>query len=304
MEREDHIIGTYSMDKPGPLFICVGGMHGNEPAGVEAIELLIKMMEVEHITNPAFSFHGTFIGLLGNPTAFKERTRFIDEDMNRQWNEGVRDNAITAEQVSIQRILKIIDLFIENCNPEQIYFLDLHTTSSTGGIFSIVSEDTRSLQMAQDIYAPIIKGFLNELQGTSLHYIHQENIGIPTTALVFEAGQHKEPLSVNRAIAAIICSMRHAGCVKAGDVENRHVEILKEYSKSLPGLTQLLYRHKITEKDKFKMLPNYYNFQKINKGETLAQDCNGDVVSPYSGMILLPLYQKKGSDGFFIVKSV
>ncbi|MFT6866663.1 MAG: succinylglutamate desuccinylase [Cyclobacteriaceae bacterium] len=39
-------------------------------------------------------------------------------------------------------------------------------------------------------------------------------------------------------------------------------------------------------------------------GELLAMDAEGDIYSPNSGMIFLPLYQPEGEDGFFIVEEV
>lgn len=306
MESNEHILGIYSGNKPGPLFVCIGGMHGNEPAGVNAILLVLKMLEVEPVTNPIFSFCGTFVGLLGNPKAYQSRVRFIDQDMNRSWSRNISNGHPnkSTEEIAISSIIGIINDLTDQYHPTEIIFLDLHTTSSTGGIFSIISEDPKSLLLAQEIHAPIIKGFLRELEGTSLHYINNENIKIPVTGLAFEAGNHDEPLSVNRAIAAVICSLRAAGCVTAGHVESRHVEILKEYSKNLPGLTKLIYRHKVNEDDQFKMQPNYKNFQPIAKEEILAYDKRGPVKSPFDGLILLPLYQEQGNDGFFIVQSI
>ena len=56
--------------------------------------------------------------------------------------------------------------------------------------------------------------------------------------------------------------------------------------------------------DSFKMRPNYQNFQPIKKGETLATDKNGSIQSPEDCLILMPLYQPQGSDGFFLVKEI
>ena len=52
------------------------------------------------------------------------------------------------------------------------------------------------------------------------------------------------------------------------------------------------------------MKPGYKNFQKISKGEVLAEDRNGHIVSQYNGRILMPLYQKQGEEGFFIIKEI
>ncbi len=51
---EERVIGIFDENHRGPLVIMFGGIHGNETAGVKALEYLIKMLEVEHITNETF----------------------------------------------------------------------------------------------------------------------------------------------------------------------------------------------------------------------------------------------------------
>ena len=50
------LIDRYTHDLNGPLLIVMAAMHGNEPAGVRALEYLFKMLEVEPITNHNFQF--------------------------------------------------------------------------------------------------------------------------------------------------------------------------------------------------------------------------------------------------------
>ncbi len=52
------------------------------------------------------------------------------------------------------------------------------------------------------------------------------------------------------------------------------------------------------------MEPGFTNFQRIFKGQVLAKNNKGDVLSPVDGNIFMPLYQKQGNDGFFIVQPV
>jgi len=81
----NRIIGDHIGDHHGPLLIVFGAMHGNEPAGVRALEMVFKMLEVEPITNPSFQFSGKLIGLIGNLQAYQKKVRFIDKDLNRSW---------------------------------------------------------------------------------------------------------------------------------------------------------------------------------------------------------------------------
>ncbi|NNE30031.1 MAG: succinylglutamate desuccinylase, partial [Saprospiraceae bacterium] len=81
----DRIIGEFSGNEEGPLVIIFGGMHGNEHAGIHAVELLFQLLEIEPYANPSFSFKGKVIGLIGNLQAVKQKVRFIKKDLNRSF---------------------------------------------------------------------------------------------------------------------------------------------------------------------------------------------------------------------------
>lgn len=305
----DRIIGEYIGKKGGPLLIIFGAMHGNESAGVKAIDLTLKMLEVEPIKNPDFEYKGVMLGMIGNLAAYKKKERFNNKDLNRCWiKEDIlnaktkQKESLTEEEIEMQSVLGDINKAIKKHAPSEVVILDLHTTSSDGGIFSIVGDNNRSLNIAKQIHAPVVLGMLDGLKGTTLHYFTSENLNYQTSAITFESGQHDDPLSVNRAIAAIITCMRAIESVKPTDVENQHDSILKKYSADLPQVARLLYTHSIRPSDNFKMKAGYQNFQKISIEEILATDNHGEIKSKNDGMILMPLYQKKGEDGFFIIK--
>lgn len=67
---------------------------------------------------------------------------------------------------------------------------------------------------------------------------------------------------------------------------------------------EVRHRHAIVPEDHFKMEPGFKNFQAIRRGEVLAQDRTGALEARETGLILLPLYQPLGDDGFFIGREV
>ncbi len=295
--------------EPGPLFICIAGMHGNEPAGVEALETVFALLEREQIVNQGFCYKGCLLGLIGNWRAYSQGKRFIVKDLNRQWTleniERIRqaDPAqLDSEDQDLLEILKLVHTEIADCQPERVVLLDLHTTSAAGGIFAVATDEPESIRIASGLHAPVVTGLMRGIKGTTLHYFSKENFKVPIAAAAFEAGQHENPVSVNRAIAAIINCMRSIGAVCPEDVENRHDEILQNYSDNLPKIADLIEVHAIKPGDDFKMLPGYRNFQPVAKGELLAHDRHGEIRSPTDALILMPLYQPQGSDGFFLVK--
>lgn len=212
---------------------------------------------------------------------------------------------LDMEEREVQEILSLIRREVEKYQPEKIVMLDLHTTTAHGGIFSIATDDPESVRIAVELHAPVIKGMLEGIKGTTLHYFRPDNFdGREVVSVAFESGQHDDPLSVNRAIAAIINCMRTIGCVKAEHVENRHDQLLIDFSKNLPKVSQLIMCHSIKDTDKFEMLPDFKNFQRIKKGQLLAHDKTGPIHAESDGLILMPLYQPQGDDGFFLIKKL
>lgn len=311
-EGYDRIIMEYEGQEKGPLFIVIAGIHGNEKAGIHALQLVSKMLEVEPITNPGFTFFGKLIGLTGNVAAANLNVRYIHKDLNRIWSKEVVNTnkkkarySLSSEEKEQLELLHIIDREILSYNPTALYLLDLHTTSSGGGIFTIPNEDVSSLSIAQTLHAPVILDMLKGIAGTTLHYFNNDlSDEIKINSVTFEAGQHEDPLSINRCIAAVIAFLRSINCVSQEDVENIHDDILKNYSLNLPTLTKLIYKHQIFTKDEFIMKPGYKNFQPIRKGEVLAQDRSGHIIAQCDGLILMPLYQTQGEEGFYIIDPI
>lgn len=308
---ERRIISKYKGKNPGPLLIVFGGMHGNEPAGIRAIEMMAKMLVVEPITNPEFEYNGSFLGLIGNLQAYNKNQRFIAQDLNRSFTkenleivESHSEEELKDELLEIKQILKVIRATLDEIKPEKVVVLDLHTTSSYGGIFTITTDDPESLRIAVELHAPVIKGMLNGIRGTSLHFFTKDNFNIDMIPVTFESGQHNETLSINRAIAAITNCMRTIGSVSPEHVENQHDKLLIEHSKNLPKVSELISKHHINDGDNFNMHPNYKNFQRIRSGEVIAEDKKGPIEAPEDALLLMPLYQSQGEDGFFLIKKL
>ncbi|MBY5956665.1 succinylglutamate desuccinylase/aspartoacylase family protein [Membranicola marinus] len=304
---DQRLIGVFDENRRGPLIIMIGGIHGNEKAGLKALEYLIKMLEVEHITNEAFQFTGRLIAIRGNIQAQKVNKRYINRDLNRMFRNDLLQTVLTKEERTAEEkeLVEIID-FIKNSiadyHPDEIFVLDLHTTTAAGGIFTIINDSPEALEISLDLKAPVIEGFLRGIKGTILHYLNADNVHQNCTALCFEAGQHEDPLSVNRCIAAAVNFLSSVGAVEKLHIEPRHHRILHEYAAGHPIHSRLIYTHKIVEGDQFRMEPGFQNFDPIHENQLLANDINGPIYAPSTGLIVMPHYQEQGEDGFFIVE--
>lgn len=312
--NKNRIIGERIGGKPGPLMIVFAQIHGNEPAGYLAVKDLFKAIDQEYDKKPSFDFCGRIVALQGNMKAAAKGVRFIDKDLNRSWlpKEIERINAtenieeLDAEDAEIKETLALVHHYIELCQPPRVVILDIHTTTAHGGIFTIPAQDEEARRIGLCMHAPVLHGFLDGLKGTTLHYFCKENFNIDMTAVCFEAGQHQSEDSYKHAVSAIINCFKAIGGFYARDIESKHDHLLQERSEGLPLEAKFLCVHSIKEGDDFAMTKSkiYNNFDRIKKGEVLAYDKNGAIEAPYSGLILMPLYQKQGDDGFFIVQEI
>ncbi len=298
------ILGSYRGEKPGPTVLVVACMHGNEPSGMQAFRRVLA-----HLEELRPNMRGEVVGLVGNRGALEQNRRHLSTDFNRLWTrqqvDDLRAGRISPDKSPEHREqVEMLEAMDEICARRRgtLYCLDVHTFSAPGKPFACLSDTLRNRNFAFSFPIPVILGLEEALDGTLLEFMNSEG----HIALAFEAGQHDDPLSVENHEAAIWLSLVSAGCLPKSSVPQhaRHLARLREAGRGLPHIMEIRYRHAISEADRFRMRPGYSNFQPIVKGEPLADDARGEVRAREAGMILMPLYQPLGNDGFFLGREV
>src|SRR4051812_46004798 len=71
-DRERHLVAAYTNRRIGPTLIVVGGIHGNEPSGVEAMRLVKP-----HLDELAEKLRGRVYFVAGNTRALGKRVRYV-----------------------------------------------------------------------------------------------------------------------------------------------------------------------------------------------------------------------------------
>jgi len=295
----DRLIAKIKGIKPGPTIIYFGGIHGNETAGVFALNDVLK-----NITPSAVS--GTIYGISGNLNALKSNQRYIDEDLNRVWlkrnlNNLKRKENLNCEELEQQELFRILKKIIKE-NDGPFYFIDLHTTSSKTLPFITINDALINRKFSRQFPVPIVLGIEEYLEGPLLSYINQ----LGYVSLGFESGQHDDLNSITNNIAFINLSLVFAQVLKKEYVINykEHYNCLSIASIKNKEIFEVVYLHRRLKNKNFKMLPNFTSFQNIKKGEWLATEENSTVESKYNAKIFMPLYQIKGKEGFFIIKKI
>lgn len=298
------ILGSYGGELPGPLVICLGGMHGNEPAGALALQQVMQRLQEK-----APFFRGRFLALSGNLAALSQGSRFVQRDLNRMWapervralNSQTLPTTETIEDAEQKDLLAIIESALKSPH-ERVIFLDLHTTSSDGAPFVLISDTLANRRLAQSFGTPLILGLEESVDGTILNYINE----LGHIAIGFEAGQHDAPQSIQHHAAAVWITLVETGCLAPEDVPDLPTlrDTLRRASRGLPSVFEVRYRHAITPDDAFAMKPGFANFAPVTKQQPVATDRRGEVRVNENGFLFMPLYQSLGEDGFFLVREV
>lgn len=299
-------IGAHRGERPGPLLVCVGGLHGNEPAGVEALRHVLR--ELGSGDAPTVGA-GSFVALAGNLGALQASVRYRDRDLNRQWTDPRTDQLGGEERAGPglgpecreqRRLLRILEETLEEDRRGPAYLVDLHTTSGESPPFGIVGRREACQRFAREFPMPQVRGMERHLPGMLADWACRRGFASFTA----EAGQHVASASVDRHRAVIWTALAAAGLVADElPLVERARRLLTDASRGVPRRLEVDYRHPIVPGDGFRMRSGRKNFDFVRKGDVVADDRTGEITAPESGLLFLPLYQELGSDGFFLVRA-
>ena len=297
----NRVLTTIKGKNEKPSVIIIGGIHGNEKAGIYALDKVIQKIAYQGV-----KFRGNFYAISGNLNALQKNIRFDTEDLNRMWTDDHLDyintskNGFSAdekEQIAIYEIIK--NILSKDKGP--FYFIDLHTTSANTTPFITISDSLNNRRYTNHFDVPIVLGIEEYLDGPLLTYINEYG----HIALGFEGGQHDDDASVINCEAFIWLALVASGCVKKDQIAG-----YKGYKKVLSEngfdreFYEIDYRYLIKGHENFIMNKGFNNFDRIHKDELLAFSNACEVKATMNGLIFMPLYQKKGDDGFFIITKI
>lgn len=277
--------------EPGPTLVGVGGLHGNEPAGVKALQAVGASLA------RGGAERGEFVAVTGNTGALARGVRYLDRDLNRIWSGGSEAGAEARERDELVRVLGEV----RDRARGPVFVLDLHTTSGEAPPFTAVRDRPSDLVLAGHLPVPMVLGLVEALQGTMV--LALARAGVP--GLAFEAGNHDDRGSEQRAADALWLLLGAHGIVSA---ERRRTlearERLAAAARGYPRALKVVHTHPVSEDHDFRMRPGFRSFQEVREGEPLADDRRGEIRAPSSGRVVMPLYQPRGSEGFFLGRPV
>ncbi|GGD50318.1 succinylglutamate desuccinylase/aspartoacylase family protein [Muriicola marianensis] len=297
------ILGHIKGREPGPVLVFFGGIHGNEPSGVQALQEVFGELQ----RNP-LPVKGHIYGIAGNIPALLQNKRYLEKDLNRTWfreditalEKGER-TGMTSEDKEMLEILGVIrDLLKAHEAP--FYFIDFHTTSSKTLPFITINDAMINRKFARKFPVPIILGIEEYLEGPVLNYINEFGY----VSLGFESGQHASEEARVNSVAFLWLSL-----VFSGALEEEHVKQFRTYYSELKqsaannrNFYEITERYAIESGDTYEMVPGFYSFESVKKGTLLANHNEQTVVAEKGGILFMPLYQKQGAEGYFMIRRI
>lgn len=300
----NRIIGERNGESDEVLLVLIGAIHGNEMEGVKAIQNIIHTIDKDRL-----KLNGKLIGIAGNLKAIAQNKRYLNQDLNRLWESDNVNRIKNSDPENLdpeeQEAKTIIDLLEELSEMpyKKKVFIDLHTTSADNGNFLVYPGNAEIDPIVQSLKLPVVVNLETYINGTLMLYSWHKGFN----AIVFEGGLIGSEKSVELHTYGLWQVLTSSGLVDEPHDIGLHIhyeELIGSLHSHLPKHVRVLHRHELKPKDYFHMKPGFENFQRIERGQLLAEDKKGLIHSPMSGFIFMPLYQNTGNDGFFIVEEV
>lgn len=282
----------------GPVLITVAGLHGNEPSGVEAVGRVRERLE-----SAAWALSGRWVAFTGNRTALEHRVRYVDRDLNRVWP-GDEASLEPIDGVEGRERTELLDAIRSVCDAggAPVAILDLHSTSAGGPPFLIMGDTLQNRAVARRLPMPTILGLEENVDGTLVEFLCEQGY----ISICIEAGAHDDPVSADHAESTIWLALSALGMLpdEAAEAVQEHRARLERVTAGIPHLVEIVHRHGLPREHRFRMEPGFANFQLVTPGELIAHEGDAEVRAPRRGLMLMPLYQPLGDDGYFLVRGV
>ncbi|MCB0339332.1 MAG: succinylglutamate desuccinylase/aspartoacylase family protein [Bdellovibrionales bacterium] len=253
----------FESETPGPRVVIFGGVHGDEPSGVETVCFLR-----DQLTSGSIKLQcGSLTLAIANERAVERSVRFIEENLNRLFflNSDSPDSCYERA-----RAIELAPL-IRNCD----FFFDLHSTRAPTEPFLMC--ESHLLPVASNLGASnIVVGWasLNSeaLSGDTESY--GNSFGIPSFTM--ESGQH---LGSQTCEVAKIMALNVLKFTKLISGEILSIGERKVFQ---------LFAVQNKTSDSFSMARAFRNLEPVRVGELLAEDGEGQILAPENCVIVLP----------------
>ncbi len=257
--------------KPGPVVAIFGGTHGNEKAGVFAIEELKNSLTLKK---------GRVHLVITNPPAVKKNVRMMDVNLNRLF-----DRELTGDTWEHARAADLMGL-LDECDA----LLDLHMYYDAGGEPFVICEPS-ALPVANLLDVSIISTNWTKVEpGAADGYMHEQGkIGICLECGPIAQAHQKTDFAI-QSVKQFLAFFD-----------------MLDYPLKTTTPKRLLEAQKVVYKssNNFKLAPNLKNFQNLLPGQLIATDGQRQYTAAPGECIMFPHYNARvGEETYILGKGI
>ncbi len=305
LERE---LGRAGNGAFGATLVVLGGVHGNERAGLIAGQRVLDRLA----QTGGASMTGRLVVLAGNMAALNHEDpdmRYVDHDLNRMCQrEKFNEPASTSvEHGQMFELFAALEGILESCNEagQEMIVLDLHTTSAVSRPVVAFEDSLPARVHAMAMPCPKYLGIEEEADGLVIDAVTNR---LGCVSYLIEGGQHDDPASVDVLEAGIWIALDTAGIVGLDTNDADPLGYMKQASRDRGHVVyDVRHREPIVDTD-FLICNGIETGTEVHPHRAvLAMQGGEKVYSPIYGLVFLPnmqTHKRIGDDGFFIVRTI
>ena len=257
----------------GPTITIMGGVHGDEYCGVEAIQLLQSKLKIKR---------GKLFLIIANPKAVEKNSRQVNYNLNRMFRDDV--DQPTKDSYEYQRALEIRKYL-----DQSDYLLDIHASGEDSQPFILTERN--GIQVAKGLNVDkVLFGIDKFHPGSTDGYMY--NIG--KIGLCVDCGYKDDPNSSQVATQAIIDFL---STLDMTEEKNPNINQEQKYFQS-----QFIFK---STTDNFQLNKKYIDFTEIEKNQVIGTDGDKDISFNQNYNIMFARSsQIQGSECFLLIQSV
>jgi succinylglutamate desuccinylase len=291
--------GVWHFDSgvPGRRVMLTSLVHGNELCGAWAVQGLLEAGVRPRQGSLTLAFCNLAAFDRFDPAAF-DASRFVDEDLNRQWSPARIADAGTRERRRAGELLP----FVQQAD----WLLDLHSMHEPGAPLLLAGLQARNLELARRLRAPEhVVVDAGHQDGTRMRDFGR--FGLPdaqagdTRSLLVECGFHGDPTSLQVARDLSVRFLLEAQVLDARTLS----EVLPGWRRPDAPRQRVL---RVTggvaaRSSKFRFLGSCGGLEVIRKAGTPIGDNDGEIVTtPYDDCVLVMPSLRQARAGVTVVR--
>jgi succinylglutamate desuccinylase len=254
--------------KPGPTLAVLAGVHGNEQAGVFALQQLIPKLSITR---------GKLYLAYANPLAIEADVRMINKNLNRCFVAG--NNGTDPEDIRVRELMSILD----KCDA----LLDLHMFYDEKGLpFAICEDNAVGIANIFDVDIISTNWTKTEPGGSDGYMYLKGKIGICLECGPIVKSKEYAPYARN----AIMQFLKYF------EMTSEQVMYSKT-NKRLIVADKAIYKKTVD----FELIKGYANFDRLKKGQLIAETKTKKYLANDNECIIFPHYNARINEEAYII---